>query len=86
MIKMFIAKWKMEEQERKEKDLQLKVLELRHHITKFFEELQIGKGEVDIPAWMECQTLMQKLGINKDNPKIVNYYFKRLQQYKMQII
>lgn len=78
MIKFF-----EEFKNKKRKETQRRVLELRHHITKFFENLQVTKGTVEIPAWLECKNLMEKLQINNKNPRIVNYYYKKLQKYKL---
>lgn len=73
------------EEYRKKKRIRIKqkVLELRYWLTKFFEDLTITKGTVELPAWIECKNLMDKLNINVDNPKIVNYYYSKLQKYKL---
>ena len=83
MIKVLISKWKKEQENKKQNELQIKIYELRHHITKFFEDLQVTKGTVEIPAWLECKNLMAKLKINIENPRIVNFYYKNLQKYKL---
>ena len=82
MIK-FIKEWKKQREEKAAKILNYKVLELRHYITKFFEDLQKTKGTVELPAWVECKNLMEKLKINIENPRIVNLYYKNLQKYKL---
>lgn len=68
---------------KKREETQQKVLELKHWITKFFEDLTITKGTVELPACIEARNLMLKLQIDIDNPKIVNFYYKNLQQYKL---
>lgn len=78
MIKFF-----EEFKNKKIKETQRRVLELRYYITKFFEDLQKTKGTVELPAWVECKNLMEKLQINNKNPRIVNYYYKKLQKYKL---
>lgn len=85
MIKMFIKKWQKEEQEKKERILQLKINEIRYWTTRFFEDLNVTKGTVCLPAWVECKNLMEKLNINKDNPQVVNFYFRRLKKHKVSI-
>lgn len=82
MIRTFISRWKNEQKEREQKELELKVYELRHWITKAFEEQQITEGGVYVPAWMECKTVMLKLGITIENKDIVNFYYKKLQYHK----
>ena len=82
MIK-FIKEWKKQREEKAAKILNYKVLELRHYITEFFEDLQKTKGTVELPAWVECKNLMEKLKINIENPRIVNFYYKNLQKYKL---
>lgn len=83
MIKVLISKWKKEQENKKQNELQIKIYELRHHITKFFEDLQVTKGTVEIPAWIECKNLMEKLDINMNNPKNINFYYKKLQKCKL---
>lgn len=83
MIKVLISKWKKEQENKKQNELQIKIYELRHHITKFFEDLQVTKGTVEIPAWLKCKNLMEKLQIDIDHPEIVNFYYKNLQKYKL---
>lgn len=78
MIKFF-----EEFKNKKRKETQRRVLELRYYITKFFEDLQKTKGTVELPTWVECKNLMEKLKINIENPKIVNFYYKNLQKYKL---
>ena len=78
MIKFF-----EEFKNKKRKETQRRVLELRYYITNFFEDLQKTKGTVELPAWVECKNLMKKLQINNKNPRIVNYYYKKLQKYKL---
>ena len=78
MIKFF-----EEFKNKKRKETQRRVLELRYYITKFFEDLQITKETVELPAWVECKNLMEKLKINIENPRIVNFYYKNLQKYKL---
>lgn len=78
MIKFF-----EEFKNKKRKETQRRVLELRYYITKYFEDLQNAKGTVELPAWVECKNLMEKLKINIENPKIVNFYYKNLQKYKL---
>lgn len=82
MIK-FLAQWKEERQKKTEALLNYKILELRHYITKFFEDLQTTKETVEIPAWVECKNLMKKLNIDIKHPKIVNFYYRHLQMYKL---
>lgn len=82
MIK-FLAQWKEERRKKTEALLNYKILELRHYITKFFEDLQIAKETVEIPAWLECKKLMNKLNIDIKHPKIVNFYYRHLQIYKL---
>lgn len=84
ILNVLFAKWEQEKQqkrEQKEKELLYKIDKLKYHITKFFEDLQISQSSVAIPAWMECQKLMHKLRINKDNPKVVEYYFRKLKKH-----
>ena len=69
---------------KKRREIQRKVYELRYHITKYFEDLQEKKGTVELPAWIECRDLMKKLNINIENPKIVNFYYKNLKKYKLE--
>ena len=64
-------------------ETQRRVLELRYYITKFFEDLQKTKGTGEHPAGVECKNLMEKLKINIENPRIVNFYYKNLQKYKL---
>ena len=78
MIKFF-----EEFKNKKRKETLRRVLELRYYITKFFEDLQKTKGIVELPAWVECKNLMEKLKINIENPRIVNFYYKNLQKYKL---
>lgn len=78
MIKFF-----EEFKNKKRRETQRRVLELRYYITKFFEDLQKTKGTVELPAWVECKNLMEKLKINIENPRIVNFYYKNLQKYKL---
>lgn len=78
-----MIKFLEEYRKKKRRETQKKVLELRHWITKFFEDLVITKGTVELPSWIECKNLMDKLNINVDNPKIVNYYYSKLQKYKL---
>ena len=68
---------------KKRKETQRRVLELRYYITKFFEDLQKTKGTVELPAWVECKNLMNKLNIDKNHPKTVNFYYRKLQKYKL---
>lgn len=79
MVIKFFEEYKLKRQ----RELQRRVYELRHYITKFFEDLQATKGTVELPAWVECKNLMEKLQINVDNPKVVNFYYKNLQKYKL---
>lgn len=67
---------------KKRQETQRRVLELRSYITKFFEDLEQTKESVNLPAWIECKNLMEKLKIDIENPKIVNFYYKSLQKYK----
>ena len=69
---------------KKRREIQRKVYKLRYYITKYFENLQETKGTVELPAWIECQNLMKKLNINIENPKIVNFYYKKLKKYKLE--
>ena len=78
MIKFF-----EEFKNKKRRETQRRVLELRYYITKFFEDLQKTKGNVELLAWVECKNLMEKLKINIENPRIVNFYYKNLQKYKL---
>lgn len=78
MIKFF-----EEFKNRKREETQKRVWELRYYITKFFEDLQKTKETVELPAWVECKNLMEKLKINIENPRIVNFYYKNLQKYKL---
>lgn len=68
---------------KKREETQRRVWELRHYITKFFEDLQKTKGTVELPAWIKCKNLMEELKINVENPRIVNFYYKNLQKYKL---
>ena len=79
MIKIF-----EEYKNRKREEIQKRVCELRHYITKYFEDLQATKGTVELPAWVECKNLMEKLKIDVDNPKIVNFYYKNLKKHKLE--
>jgi len=79
MIKFF-----EELKNKKRRETQRRVLELRYYITKFFENLQKTKGTVELPAWIECKNLMEKLKIDVDNPKIVNFYYKNLKKHKLE--
>ena len=69
--------------EKRQENLQKKFYELQYWITKFFEDLQKTKESVEIPAWVECKNLMEKLDINMDNPKNINFYYKKLQKCKL---
>lgn len=68
---------------KRKENLQSRIYELRYYITKFFEDLQVTKGTIELPPWMECKDLMEKLQIDVDHPKIVNFYYKNLQKYKL---
>ena len=70
-------------QEKRQRELLEKFYELRYYITKFFEDLQITKGTVELPAWVECKNLMEKMEIDIQHPKNINFYYKRLQRYKL---
>ena len=61
--------------------LQNQPLELRHWITKGFEEEQITKGSVEIPAWQECRAVMKKLEIDIEHPEMVEFYYRKLQKH-----
>ena len=79
MIKSLLEKI---EQKRKE-ETQKRFFEIRHWITKFFEDLAISKGSVELPAWVECQNLMRKMDIHPSNKKVVDFYYSKLQKHKV---
>ena len=70
-------------QEKRQRELQNKFYELRYWITKFFEDLHATKGTVNLPAWVECKNLMEKMEIDIEHPKNINFYYKKLQKYKL---
>lgn len=72
-----------EYRKKKRRETQKKVLELRHWITKFFEDLTTTKETVELPSWVECKNLMDKLNINVEHPKIVNYYYNKLRKHQL---
>ena len=82
MIK-FIKEWKKQREEKAAKILNYKVLELRHYITKYFEDLQKTNGSVELPAWIECKKVMNEKHIDIKHPKTVNFYYRKLQKYKL---
>lgn len=73
---ILLEKWK----EKRQEELQKKIYTIRYWITKFFEDLRISEGTVEVPAWIECKNLMKKLCIDIDHPKIVDYYYKKIQK------
>ena len=81
MIKVLISKWKKEQKNKKQNELQIKIYKLRYYITKFFEDLKTTKDSVEFPAWLECKNLMEKLKIDMEHPRIVNHYYKKLQKH-----
>lgn len=78
-----MIKFLEEYRKKKRRETQKKVLELRHWITKFFEDLTTTKETVELPSWVECKNLMDKLNINVEHPKIVNYYYDKLRKYQL---
>lgn len=81
-IQKKIREFKERQAIKREQELQKRVYEIRYYIIRFFEDLEVSSDKIALPSWLEAKNLMDKLKINKDNPKTVNFYYKKLQVYK----